>query len=257
MGFIQLRILDVIDILLVAFLLYQLYKLVRGTAAISIFIGVALVYLLWKTVQALHMELLSEILGQFIGVGVLALIIVFQPEIRKFLLLLGTTNFGRKWHFMYRLRMFKGTSRYATSLRTILAACQNMSHSRTGALIVLERENSLNFVTETGLQLFADLSQPLIESIFFKHNPLHDGAMVIQGAKIVAVGCILPISQNQNIAPGYGLRHRAAVGISERSDALCLVVSEETGKISYVREAEVFQKRTLEDLTDLILEDWR
>lgn len=257
MGFIQLRILDIIDILLVAFLLYQVYKLVRGTGAISIFIGVSLVYLIWKTVQALHMELLSEILGQFIGVGVLALIIVFQPEMRKFLLLIGTTNFARRWHFMRRFRMFKSASRYATTLQTVLAACQNMSHSRTGALIVLERENSLNFVTETGLQLFADLSQPLIESVFFKNNPLHDGAMVIQQAKIIAVGCILPISRNQNIFPGYGLRHRAAIGISERSDALCLVVSEETGKISYIRAGKLFQKQALEDLTDLILEDWR
>lgn len=257
MNFIQLRILDVIDILLVALLLYQVYKLVRGTAAINIFVGVASIYLMWKGVQALHMELLSEILGQFIGLGVLALIIVFQPEIRKFLLLVGTTNFSRKWRFTHRFQLFKSASRHAATLKIVLEACQQMSYSKTGSLIVLERQNSLNFVIESGVQLYADLSQPLIESVFFKNNPLHDGAMVISQDKIVAARCILPISQNQRIPNRYGLRHRAAIGISERSDALCLVTSEETGKISYVKEGKIFQRETIEDLTDLILEDWQ
>ena len=257
MGFIQLRILDAIDILLAALFLYQLYKLLRGTAAISILVGAASVYAIWKTVELLRMELLSQMLGQFIKVGSLALVVVFQPEIRKFLLLIGTTNFAKKWRFAHRFQMLKNTSGHAATLETVLAACQRMSHSRTGSLIVLQRENTLNFVIETGQYLQADLSQALLESIFFKNNPLHDGAVVINRGSVVAARCILPISQNQSIPARYGLRHRASIGISERTDALCLVTSEETGQISYIKSGTIFQRDTLEDLTDLILEDWR
>ena len=228
--FINIRILDIIDILLVAFLLYELYQFLKGTAAIKIFFGIIAIYLMWKVVKALQMELLSEILGAFISVGFIALIIVFQPEIRNFLLMLGTHSFFNK----------KNTHNGPTlNTDPIIQACQKMAETKTGALIVLAQKNILEQFVDTGEIINAEISEPLLENIFYKNSPLHDGAVIIINNKIKAARCILPVSSNPAIPPRFGLRHRAATGVTEQSDAIAVIVSEQTGKISYCKYGKI------------------
>jgi len=240
--FIQLRVLDVLDILLVASLLYMVYTLLRGTVAINIFAGIAAIYFIWRLVVALQMEMLSEILGAFIGVGFIALIIVFQPELRQFLLVFGTPKILEI--LPERLQfLFKPLQREQRNLDTdiIVQACNRMSDEKTGALIVITHQHELLDIIDTGEKIQALISAQLIENIFFKNSPLHDGAMVISDNKIQAAGCILPVSSSRKIDVSLGLRHRAAVGITEKTDAIALVVSEETGYISYCKNGVVIQ----------------
>lgn len=251
MSFLDFGFLDLIDILLVAFLLYQIYRLVKGTVAINIFIGVAAIYLLWKLVEALQMELLSEILGQFIGVGVLALVIVFQQEIRKFLLVLGSTNFKGGQRIFRQLNWFKNEEEEDHDFDAIVTACENLSHAKTGAIILLERKTQLGAFSETGTYLDAKLTAQLLESIFFKNSALHDGAVIISQNRIMAAGAILPVTE-KNIPMRFGLRHRAAIGAAEKTDALALVVSEETGDISIAVGEDFENKVKLSDLRTIL-----
>jgi len=237
LDFLDISFTDVLDVVLVAVLLYYVYKLLRGTVAINIFIGITIIFLIWKITQALEMEMLSGILGTLIGGGVIALIIVFQQEIRKFLLMLGTTNFSSKKNFLKQLKFLNSETQIETDVETIVNVCESMSKTKTGALIVFERGQSLDFVKVTGDKINAEVNRPLLESIFFKNSPLHDGATIIKGNTIVATRVVLPLS-NKELPSHFGLRHRAAVGITEKTDSLCLVVSEETGKISYVKDGE-------------------
>lgn len=236
-DFIDYSLLDILDIVLVALLLYYIYKLLKGTVAINIFIGITIIFLIWKITQALEMEMLSGILGTLIGGGVIALIIVFQQEIRKFLLMIGTTNFSSKRNFLKQLNFLKNEANLETDIETIVNALEAMSKSKTGALLVFEKSQNLDFIKTTGDEMNAELNQPLLESIFFKNSPLHDGATVIKNNTIVATRVVLPLS-NKDLPTRFGLRHRAAVGITEKTDALCLVVSEETGKISYIKDGD-------------------
>ena len=243
LDFLDLRILDVIDIVLVAVLLYYIYKLVKGSAAINIFIGIVIVYLAWKLTQLLKMEMLSSILGQFIGAGMFALIVVFQQEIRKFLLMVGSTNFGNKRNFLRQLKFMRDDEQeISTNINAIVKACESMGKTNTGALIVIRRNTQLDFVKTSGDVMDIELNQPIIESIFYKNSTLHDGAMVIEDNKITATRVILPVSNDRSIPLRFGLRHRAAVGITEKTDALALVVSEETGQTSYIKNGsfEIF-----------------
>lgn len=235
--FIQVRIIDVIDIVLVALLLYGLYRLLKGTAAISIFVGIVAIFLIWQLVNALQMELLSSILGAFVSVGFIALIIIFQPEIRRFLFTIGAkTQSGENKFF----RIFKRKKQRITlDTDSICQACKSMSDIKQGALIVLTRRNTMPDIVMTGVTIDAQISKPLIENIFFKNSPLHDGAMIITDNKIVAARCILPVTNNSDLPGHYGLRHRAAVGISENNDCIVLVVSEETGDISFVKAGAI------------------
>lgn len=232
MSFLDFSILDALDILLVAFLLYQLYRLVRGTVAINIFLGVAAIYLLWKLVEALQMELLTEILGNFMGVGVIAIVIVFQQEIRKFLLVLGSTSFTRRRRFLRQLKWIKPDDEGDLGIEEISMACRDLASTLTGAIIVIERQSGLGSYSDTGTAINAKLSARLLESIFNKSSPLHDGAVIVSRGRIVAAGCILPITEKTALPRRFGLRHRAAIGIAEKTDALSVVVSEETGDIS-------------------------
>ncbi|MBQ5958519.1 MAG: diadenylate cyclase CdaA [Bacteroidales bacterium] len=235
--FIQIRIVDIIDIVLVAALLYTLYRLLKGTGAISIFIGIVAIFLLWQLVNALQMELLSSILGAFVNVGFIALIVIFQPEIRRFLFTIGTqTKNGNIKTFKILRKKRKGVSLDTAAL---CSACQSMSNIKQGALIVLTRDNTLTDIVLTGVSINAEISKPLIENIFFKNSPLHDGAMIITDNRIVAARCILPVTNNSEIPGHYGLRHRAAVGVSENNDCIVLVVSEETGNISLVKAGAI------------------
>lgn len=247
----NLRILDGIDILLVALMMFYLYKLVKGTVAINIFIGIVVIYLIWQLTVLLKMEMLSTILGQFIGVGMFALIVVFQQEIRKFLLLIGSTNL-RKSGIFKGLQFSKKEGVLNADVNAILAACENMGTTKTGALIVIRRTTSLEFVKDTGDRMEIEVNRPIIESIFYKNSTLHDGAMIIEDNKITATRVILPVTQERNIPLRFGLRHRAAVGITEKTDALALIVSEETGDISYVKDGEFVLFETIDELREMM-----
>ncbi len=253
MSFIDFSILDAIDILLVAFLLYQLYRLIRGTVAINIFLGVAAIYLIWKLVEALQMELLTEILGNFMGVGVIALVIVFQQEIRKFLLLLGSTSFSRRRRFLKQLKWLRDDEK-DIEYGELTTACRNMASHKTGAIIVIEKKSGLGSYTDTGTYIQGRPSSRLLESIFNKHSPLHDGAVIINNDKLVAAGCILPITEKTSLPRRFGLRHRAAIGIAEKTDAIAIVVSEETGDISIAYGEEFETKLTANKLEEKIKE---
>lgn len=233
--FIGLRLLDIIDIILVALLLYELYSLVKGTAAINILLGIIAIFLAWRVVRILEMELLSEILGAFISVGFIALIVVFQPEIRKFLLLVGTPSFIRRKNNRFLFWRIRYGDEETLHIDPIVQACHKMANSKTGALIVIGKVNELNEAIETGEIIDARISEQLIENIFYKNSPLHDGAVIIISNKLKAASCILPVSKNDKLPAQVGLRHRAAVGITEKSDAIALVVSEQTGNISWCK----------------------
>lgn len=254
--FISIRILDIIDILLVALLFYQIYMLIRGTVAINIFLGIFTLYIFWLVVKALNMELLSSILGQIIGVGVIALIIVFQQEIRRFLLLLGTRYFSKNRFSIEKMLMMKG-DKYDTpvNIEAIVRACRNMAETKVGALIVVTQKSNLQLYAETGDIINAETSSRLIENIFFKNSPLHDGAMIIKNNLIFAVRCILPLTEKTNLSASYGLRHRAALGISEITDALVIVVSEETGKISFIFEGVITENISVVKLREILEEN--
>ncbi len=255
MDFLDIRIIDIIDIVLVAFLMYYLYKLVRGTVAINIFVGIVIVYAIWRLTELLQMELLSKILGGFLGVGMFALIVVFQQEIRKFLLMLGSTNFAARRKVLQKLNLFSSDKASSTNVESVIAACQNMSKTNTGALMVIMRNNSLDFVKDSGDTMKIELNQPIIESVFYKNSPLHDGAMIIEENTITATRVILPVSNDRRIPQRFGLRHRAAVGITEKTDALCLVVSEENGQISYLKEGDFVLFEDHEDLKKQLTQD--
>ena len=251
------RILDLVDILLVATLLYYLYKLVKGTVAINIFLGICIIWVIWKITQLLQMEMLSTILGQFIGAGMFALIVVFQQEIRKFLLMIGSTNIGRKSGFLKHIKFLQdeATDNSLTKVEEIVDACKKMGKDKTGALIVIQRTTNLDFVKQTGDEMNLEVNRPILESIFFKNSTLHDGAAIIEDNKIVATRAILPVSNERNIPLRFGLRHRAAVGITEKTDAVALVVSEETGNISYLKDGEFVLFKNTTELTELIRKD--
>ncbi len=255
-DFLNLRFLDILDIVLVAVLLFYIYRLIRGTAAFNIFLGIAMIYLIWKLTEALQMGLLSDILGKFLGGGFIALIIVFQQEIRKFLLMLGSTSLGSKKGFLKNLKLFRSDFiQTANEIDEIISFCEEMSSARTGVLIVLGKSNSLDFVKVTGDPQQILVNKPILKSIFYKNSPLHDGAVIIEENLITATRVILPIENSADIPSHFGLRHRAALGITNRTDAIALIVSEETGQISYVNNGVFVLFEDIEDLSEIIKED--
>ncbi len=249
-DFLHFSILDALDIILVAFLLYYIYKLLKGTVAINIFIGIAFIVLIWKITVFLEMEMLSGLLGTLISVGAIAILIVFQPEVRKFLLMLGTTNITQRTGFFKNFISFKSNNSSIKSdlnIAEIVMACMNMSETKTGALIVLERSQNLDFITSSGDKMNIEVNCPILESIFYKNSPLHDGAIIIRKNNIIATRVVLPLSK-KTLPSRFGLRHRAAVGITEKTDAMCLIISEETGTISYSKDGEVISFTSKENL---------
>ncbi len=235
MGFVPFSFIDVVDIFLVAVIMYLIYRTTKGTNAPYILSGIIAVYLLWVVVRTLNMELLSTILGQLISVGTIALIIVFQPELRRFLQMIGM----RQKQFNFITRIFSaGEDPIQTNVAPIVTACREMAETKTGALIIIGQQSDLRLITEGGIALDARVSTSLLKNIFFKNAPLHDGAVVIEGDRIVAAKCILPVTQS-DVPKDYGTRHRAAIGMSEISDAIIVVVSEETGGISVAKGGEL------------------
>ncbi|MGB0778274.1 MAG: diadenylate cyclase CdaA [Flavobacteriaceae bacterium] len=251
MDFLNFSFIDIIDIVLVAILLYYVYKLLKGTVAINIFIGIMILLLIWQVTKALKMELLSNILGGFMGVGSIALIVVFQPEMRKFLLMLGSTKFSRRGGLMSQFKFLRNEITSMDDIESILEACFKLSKSKTGALIAIERNNKLDFVKESGDLMNLEVNAPILESIFFKNSPLHDGAVIVQDNHITAARCVFPLSAKQ-LPARFGLRHRAAIGITERTDCLCLTVSEETGELNYIKDGEFVLYKNQSDLTEKI-----
>jgi diadenylate cyclase len=250
MEFLEIGLIELIDIALVAVLIYQLYKLVRGTVAINIFIGLAAIYLLWKIVDAFNFQLLSEILGQFIGVGVIILVIVFQQELRKFLMFIGKGKLIKnKGIFKFN---FKVVHENNLNTSAIAKACEDMAKTKTGSIMVITQMDDLAVFAETGVAMNAEISVPMIESIFYKNSPLHDGAVIIRDNKIISARCVLPVSNSDDFPGNLGMRHRAAVGITEESDAVTVIVSEETGGISYVKDGELFTRRTAQQLEQFL-----
>ena len=255
LDFLDFSFLDILDIILVAVLLYYTYKLLRGTVAINIVIGIALIFVIWKATQALHMEMLSGILGYLLSGGVIALIIVFQQEIRKFLLMIGTNNLTNKRGFLNQLRFLQTDLNSETDTDTIIKSCSTLATSKTGALLVIERTNKLDFLVSTGDKMNAQINDAIIQSIFYKNSPLHDGATIIRDNNIIATRVILPVSENTKIPSRFGLRHRAAIGITEKTDAVCVIVSEETGEISYVKDGGFILYKDEEELLQLLRHD--
>jgi uncharacterized protein (TIGR00159 family) len=250
---------DALDILLVSILLYQLYKIIKGTVAVNVFIGVIAIYLIGLVVNALQMKLLSTIVRQVLGVGAIALIILFQQEIRKFLILIGIKSYNStqaKWIFNL-LPFFRKKATISTKFKPIVNACFNMSKTHTGALIVLGNSSDLSFYTSTGDSLDANVNTRLIENIFFKNSPLHDGAVIIEKDKIVAARCVLPVTENESFPPHLGMRHRAAAGISEMADCIVLIVSEETGTVGYAKNGKLRTNISKEELTKLLSKDYK
>ena len=240
-GFLDITLVDIIDIFVVALIMFQVYRLTRGTNALRIVVGILIIYLLWIVTRVLNMELLSMILGQIIGVGVIALIIVFQQEIRRFLILLGTQYTNRRVSFMARLFRPRGRKVKVGGqewIDTVVGACADMAKTKTGALIVIARKVNLLPFIEQGERIDALISASLIKNIFFKNSPLHDGAMVIADDRIAAARCVLP-STEREVPMEFGMRHRAALGASEITDALVIVVSEERGTISIARKGHI------------------
>jgi diadenylate cyclase len=252
----HLSVLDIVDIVLVALILFQIYKIIRGTAAFSIFLGIFFIYVFWLIVRALNMELISDLLGQVIGVGVIALIIVFQQEVRRFLLVLGNRYISNSRFSLDRIFSSVRTKHHRSEeAEEIVKACELMSASRTGALIVIGRKSSLDIFSEGGEIINARISSELLETIFFPNSPLHDGAVLIEHNLILAARCSLPITDQVSLPHRYGMRHLAAVGMSEHSDALIIVVSEETGYITVVETGEIKENITPDELRNILHEE--
>jgi diadenylate cyclase len=251
--FLEVTWVDLVDIGLVTILLYQVYKMIRGSLAVNIFLGILALYLIYLVVRAAQMELLSNILGQFMGVGVLAMIILFQPELRKFLLVIGrSTELNRDF--------FKSLANWRTryhddfDVHEVTEAVKTLKVTRTGALIVFSRDAELKSYVETGDPLDAEVSKRLVLSIFNKNSPLHDGAIIIYKGRIKAARCVLPVSENDHLPPHFGLRHRSALGMSEITDTLVIAISEETGKLILARNGKFLKTLKLRQVEQKVLE---
>lgn len=254
-NFLDISFLDILDIVLVAVLLFYIYRLIRGTAAMNIFLGIAIIYLIWRLTQALGMELLSDILGKFLGGGFIALIIVFQQEIRKFLLMIGSANIASKKGILKYFKLFKSENIASSHIEEIVGFCEEMGKIKTGVLIVIARNNSLEIVKITGDAMHIEVNKPILKSIFYKNSPLHDGAVIIEDNVITATRVILPLENTIEIPAHFGLRHRAGLGITTRTDALAIMVSEETGQISYINNGAFILFDDTNDLIEIIKED--
>lgn len=255
LDFLRLSFIDVIDILLVALVIFEVFRWIKGSSAMNIFIAIIILLVVRLVAEAVGMKMISSLLGTVIDVGAVALIVIFQPEIRRFLNTMGRRagNTLEKRNFLEKLisRGQKTVLSNAT-VTEVAQACMDMSEEKTGALILLRKGNSLNEIIETGDTLDAAVSRRLIMNIFFKNSPLHDGAMIIGGDRIIAARCTLPITDRLDLPASFGMRHKAAIGISEQSDVDVLVVSEETGTVSFVRAGEVTRVQTINDLKLLI-----
>ncbi|KEO74855.1 diadenylate cyclase CdaA [Anditalea andensis] len=250
-GFLDISIVNIIDITLVSVLLYQVYKLMRGSVAIKIFLGFLSLYLIYLVVNAARMELLSIILGQFMGVGVIAAIILFAPEIRKFLLIIGKSSIFSNENVLQELLFWRKRETQAFNITPILEAAKSLAGTSTGALMVISRSSELKFYAESGDLIDAIVSKRLLISIFNKYSPLHDGGVIIYNGRVKAARCILPVTERE-IPAQFGLRHRAAIGMSEATDTLIVIVSEETGQISLAKNGSIIHNLSFQEVREIL-----
>ena len=254
-GFLEFGIKDLIDITLVALAIYMLYRLVRGTIALNISIGLASIFFVWWLVRTLEMRLLSGILNRFIEVGVIALLIVFQQEIRRFLLIIGRNAMKAQSTSNWKVLLpwnWKLSNETAFEINEVVKASRILSQEKTGGLMVFSRNADLKNFSNTGQEIRSIVNGDLLISIFQKTAPLHDGAVIIAANMIVAASCILPVSQASNIPNNLGTRHRAAIGLTEQTDAICVVVSEETGSMSIAMDGSLYTHLTPEELEETL-----
>ena len=248
----EVGIKDIIDIVLVALMLYYIYRVMRESRSLNVFVGIMVFVLIWLFVsQVLEMRLMGAIFDKLVSVGVIGLIVLFQEEIRRFLYSLGA---HRRFKTLSKLMpsLKKDEEKDKETIMPIVMACMNMARGKVGALIVIERGEPLDDIIDTGDKIDASINQRLIENIFFKNSPLHDGALIISKKRIKAAGCILPVSHNLDIPKELGLRHRAAMGISQDSDAISIVVSEETGRIAVANKGEFRLRLSAEELEGIL-----
>ncbi|MCQ2974415.1 MAG: diadenylate cyclase CdaA [Bacteroidales bacterium] len=255
MSFFDFGFVDLIDILLTAYLLYFVYKRFKGSTAMNLIFGVFIIYIIWMVVRALNMSLLSTIMNNVASVGLLALVVVFHPEIRKFLLEIGNNSRITKFFSLERIfhKVLKETPDNL-NIPEIVKACEKFAKNKIGALIVLPSHSDLSSIIETGERLDSNVSARILDAIFFKNAPLHDGAVIIIKGRIVAAKCVLPVSDNMDLPKKIGLRHRSGIGISEVSDSLVIIVSEERGEISYSEYGGIVSDITPEQLSDKLKE---
>ena len=254
-GFLRITIVDVLDILMVAAVIYIAFKWIKGSAAFNIFIAILSLLLLRFLVNVMNMKMMSALLGTVIDIGTVALVVIFQPEIRRFLFNLGRKAFDGRDSLLRKFFRQDPTALSAVSIDEVVQACFEMGEQKVGALIVIPHQASLEDIISTGDIVDAHISKRLIENIFFKNSPLHDGAMIINEDKIVAARCTLPISDRTDIPARFGMRHKAAIGVSERYDVSVIVVSEQTGRISFISEGKISPVDNVNTLKLLISDD--
>lgn len=246
---------DIIDILLVALLLYYVYRMMKSSGALSLFYGVLAFIVVWLVAsEILDMRLTGTILDKFMSIGLIVLVILFQDQIKRFLIDIGSKGRLRSIIGLFHKGKEREEAVKRKGVMAVVYACMSMSKSHTGALIVIQRKVPLRDYEQTGDIIDANVNMRLIENIFFKNSPLHDGAMIIAGGRITSVGCILPVSHDMNIPKSLGLRHRAALGMSQATDAICVIVSEETGGISIARDGQLRVKVSTHDLEQTLAE---
>jgi diadenylate cyclase len=257
-DFLKITVTDVIDIFFVAVLIYYVYNLIKNTLAVNLLLGMFIILILWFVVDALNMRLLSTIINKFMSVGIIALIVIFQPEIRRFLLHIGKNTFLQKntawWGYLFASKNIETNN--LARIKPIIDACKSMKKSRTGALIVFVKFYDDQLFANSCETIDSRISKRLLESIFQKNSPLHDGAVVISENKIKSASCILPLTDNEQLPPQFGLRHRAGIGISENTDAVAVIVSEETGDISYAKQGRVRMNVSFGELEKLLNKDY-
>lgn len=251
-GFLHLTFTDILDIFLLSLIIFLAFKWLRGTSAVSIFIAILSLYMIRIIAIVLNMQLISSVMGTVLDVGMLAIIVIFQPEIRRFLINLGNKyqNMNKEKNFLTKYLGDRNTELDRESVNEICEACKAMGEEKTGALIVIANNASLENISSTGDQIDANIHRRLLMNLFFKNSPLHDGAVIIHNNKVEAARCTLPITDKTNIPAHYGMRHKAAIGLSEITDASVVVVSEETGKISYIKEGKI---KTITNINELKL----
>lgn len=257
-GFLPVSLWDILDVLIVGYLLFQLYKLLRGSIAFNIFVGVLILYVVYWLVLQLKMDLLAAVLGQFVSVGVIIIIIIFQPEVRRFLLFLGNSTLRQRSNVLDRLlhRNFDNSELRRRQTKAVHSALLKLSKQKNGALLVFVKRANLEGLIHGGVPLEANLSEQLLESIFIKTSPLHDGAVLISNGKISAACVVLPISKNDNLPENAGLRHRAAIGITERAEVAAFIVSEETGNIAFAFDGQLQVDLSDQQLEERIIESF-
>ncbi|MFK7949220.1 MAG: diadenylate cyclase [Saprospiraceae bacterium] len=253
-GFLEITLLDLFDVLIVGYLMYQIYKLLKGSLAFNIFLGLVLIYVLWWLVDILNMDMLSLILNQVVSVGVILLLIVFQPEVRRFLLFLGKSFLRQRSSFIakYFDNNLLITQKQKQDIHLIRSAIEAFSKTKTGALIVFTENPEGLGLSNQGTILNANISNVLLKTIFYKDSPLHDGAMIIYNGQVYSAGAVLPVSQNVTLPKDVGLRHRAGVGITEGTSVLALMVSEETGTVSIAKNGQLERNISFEELENIL-----